>query len=403
MVRVRETDVRSRVLGEVREELKSRAPADGYRPYDATRLSPDVKKAFTAVANGKPDDAKVEIDAVVGAYASRMKKTIGEANKVGPAFLTEKEAKAVGEPMLRARVMASRSELARGKKSLSDEAILRSAARFIADHSAPINTSSNAIDVFFPAFDSGNGADWDEHQAGIGGDLIKDGEKAKLILRIIGAGTNDEIQARLATFDPAKEYLIIVRDSQDETSWYPAAIDKSSGKARGFDTSHNEVDFPYMFDSVEAFESVWGPGSAQGVEDDLEYAFSEKLQALMDKEGKSIPISKMNPPEIDKAKLTDVAAKKLQTWFAEAASIPASFDLSQNERNTLEAIRAAIHDGQTITIGESYGDPILMMPRKFEGAAEPDYWVGWAVSELFKQIPEMKRFYNVDAKAASES
>lgn len=402
MVKVRETAVRSKVLGEVRDELKQRAPSDGYRPYDAPRLSDDVKKAFTAVAKGKPDDAVISVNAVVGAYASSLKKTLGEVNSVGPAFLTDKEAKAVGEPLLRSRVTAARSELARGSKSLSEQAILRSAARFIADHSAPINASNNAIDVFFPSFDSGNGADWDEGQPGISADLIKDGDSARLILRILAAGTSDHIRERLETFDPKKEYLIVVRDSEDETSWYPAAIDRTTGKARGFDTAHNEVDFPYMFEGVEGFESVWGPGSAEGLEDDLDYQFHQKLEALLEKKGKSIPIEKMDPPELDSAKLTDVAATTLQKYFSELPAVPASLDLTPDERTTLEAIRAAVQDGQTITVGESWGDPILKMPRKFTGDAPADYMVGWAVAELFKQIPELKRFYNVNATAAQE-
>jgi hypothetical protein len=402
MVKVREVAVRDRVLGEVRDELKQRAPADGYRPYDAPLLSDDLQKAFKSVAKGKSDDAVVDINDVVGAYASKLKRALGQANKVGPTYLTDKEAKTVRGPQLRARVVAARAELALGKKSLSEDALLWKAAHFIADHSAPINASNNAIDVFFPAFDSGNGADWDKKHPGISADLIKDGEKAQLILKIIGAGMNDEIQARLATFDPAKEHLIIVRDSEDETSWYPAAIDKTTGKARGFDTSHNEVDFPYMFNEVESFEAIWGPGSAAGHEDDLEYAFSEKLSALMDDIGTPIPIAKMDPPELDIAKLTNVAAEKLQEYFAGLEAIPANLELNDRERTTLEAIRAAIHEGQQITIGESYGDPILKMPRKFAGEATDDYMVGWSVSELFKQIPEFKRFYNVNANAADE-
>jgi hypothetical protein len=375
-MRVLETAVRSAVLGEVREELRERSPQDGYRPYDGVRLSPDIHEAFAKVAEGKGDDVVIDPNAIVDAYATTLKSDVRAANQRGPKWLTASEAKGVSKPVVRDRVTALRAELSLGQKDLSMDALERRAARFIADHSAPTGDSGNAIDVFFPAFDVGNGEDWSNGVPGISGTLVTNGRDALKLLKMYEGDASDEELARLRTFNPRKEYLIVVRDSDDETKHYPAAIDKKTGKARGFDSVHNEADF--LSEEDDAYD---------------------KMQKVFDR-NRSLPIEKTSPPSLDKAALTKAAAVAVQDYLAGLRAIPASLDLSETDRTTLEAIRAAIADGQQITVGESHGDPILMMPRKFAGTPTEDWAVGWAVNELTKQTPSLKRFYNVNATPA---
>lgn len=396
MTRVQDTALRRAVLGEVRDELKQRSPSDGYRPYDAPRVSQDVQDAFEAAAKGKAGDAVVSVNEVVNAYAKTLKASLDAVNTKGPAIVTHAEASQVEQPQLRERLVSLRADLARGNKPLTDDDLLRRAARFVTDHSAPINQSGNAIDVLFPAFDTGNGANWDEKQPGIDARLITDPKAALLILKMLERDSGPEQIKRLRTFDPAKERLILVLDSEDETHFYPAAIDRKSGKARGFDTQHNEVDFAQA-ESAEDFESVFGKGSAKKITDD-DYAtpFYERLHALVDK-GRSLPIERLDPPELDQVKLTEAAATALQSYFKGLTQLPAG-DFSDADKKTLEAIRAAVQAGETITVGEKYGDPTLLMPRKFSGAPTEDYAVGWAVSALFQEVPGLRRFYNVNSQ-----
>lgn len=396
MLRVRETTVRSAVLGEVRNELEERKPSGGYRPYDASRVSSDVEAAFKKVAGGKPAETVISIDDVVNAYAGDLKRSLGAVNTRGPTLLTDKEAKALDEPQQRSRVIAFRAELARGGKAPSDAQLLRNAARFIADHSGPINQSGNAIDVFFPAFDSGNGADWSEKQAGISAVLIKDPKAALLMLKMFEGDASEGELSRLRTFDPKKEALIVVQDSEDETSFYPAAINKKTGEARGFDSKHNEVNFTAV-DSREAFEAIFGPGSGAKVKDeDYAFAYGERLHKLFDR-GKNIALEGLDPPELDQLALTKDAANVFQRYFASNIPLPTGEDFSADNTKTLKAIRAAIKDGGQITVGESHGDPILLMPRKFSGKPTEDYAVGWAMSALIEGVPELRRYYSVNS------
>lgn len=398
MIRTQEKAVRSAVLGEVRAELEARKPGDGYRPYDAPRVSEDVRAAFRAVAEGKPDTAVIDVGSVVDAYATGLKESLGAVNTRGPRWLTAKEAAAVEGEQRRGRVTALRAELARGQRGLSIEALDRLAARFVADHSAPIGDSGNAIDVLFPAYDVGNGASWDNREPGISARLFTDAKSSLRILKMLLRDASPAEKKRLETFDPKKELLIVVRDSDDETKWYPAAIDKATGKARGFDSLHNEVSFAAV-ESKADFEEIFGRGSAARVsEDDLESAFYDRMSALFDS-GRALPIEKLDPPGLDKEALTRAAAPAVEAYLGALRELPATLDLTPDQRGTLEAIRAALADGQHITIGESYGDPILEMPRKFAGAPLEEYHVGWAFSELTRSIPELKRFYNVNATA----
>lgn len=395
-MRVVETTARSAVLGEVREELKQRQPAGGYRAYDAVRVSSDIEAAFRKAAEGKAPDAIISIDDVVNAYASELKKSLGLVNTRGPKLLTDSEAKGLGEPQQRDRVISLRAELARGSKPLSEAALLRSAARFIANHSGPLNQSGNAIDVFFPAFDGGNGGNWDAKEAGISAALIKDAKSALLLLKMFSSDASEGELARLKTFDPKKEALIVVQDSEDETSFYPAAINKRTGAARGFDSRHNEVSFTQV-ESREDFELIFGPGSGARVKDeDYASAYYDRLHKLFDA-GKAIALEKTDPPEIDHLALTKDAANAFQAWFASSAAFPANGDFSPDNLKTLKAIRAAVKAGGEITVGESHGDPILLMPRKFAGKPTEDYAVGWAVSALIESVPELRRFYHVNS------
>lgn len=397
MQRVRETTVRSAVLGEVRNELEERKPSGGYRPYDAGRVSSDVEAAFKRVADGKPAETVIAVNDVVDAYAGDLKRNLGAVNTRGPSLLTDKEAKALSEPQQRGRVVAFRAELARGAgKAPSEAQLLRNAARFIADHSGPLNQSGNAIDVFFPSFDSGNGGNWDEKQAGISAVLIKDPKAALLMLKMFEGDASDGELSRLRTFDPKKEALIVVQDSEDETSFYPAAINKKTGEARGFDSKHNEVNFTAV-DSKEAFEAIFGPGSGAKVkDDDYAYEYGERLHKLFDR-GKTIALEQLDPPEIDQLALTKDAANVFQRFFASNVALPTGEDFSADNTKTLKAIRAAIKAGGEITVGESHGDPILLMPRKFSGKPTEDYAVGWAMSALIENVPELRRYYHVNS------
>jgi hypothetical protein len=358
-----------------------------------------VKTAFEEVARGKGPDDVIEIGPVVDVYARGLKDTLNEVNVRGPKWLTKDEAKAIEEPKMRSRVTALRAEIARGREGPSMEALERRAARFVADHSAPIGDSGNAIDVLFPAFDVGNGEDWANRVPGIDARLITDAKDALRILKMLQRDANEGEIGRLRTFNPRREILIVVRDSDDETKWYPAAIDKQTAKPRGFDSYHNEVNFTSVETAAE-FESIFGRGSARGIgEDELSTAFYEKMEALYDK-GRSLPIGDFDPPGIDKEALTKAAVSAVETYLRGLDAIPAELDLPESYRTTLEAIRAALADGQHITIGESYGDPVLRMPRKFAGEPTEDYMVGWAFSELTEQVPSLRRFYNVNATAA---
>jgi hypothetical protein len=396
MQSVRETSVRSAVLGEVRNELEERKPADGYRAYDAVRVSSDVEAAFKKVAAGKSPDAVISINEVVDQYARDLKANVGAVNTRGPSLLTAKEAKALLEPQQRGRVAAFRAELSRGPSRISEAALLRSAARFIADHSAPLNQSGNAIDVLFPAFDVGNGGNWGAKEAGISAVLIKDAKSAQLMLKMFEGDASEGELARLRTFDPKKEALIVVQDSEDETSFYPAAINKKSGEARGFDSKHNEVNFTAV-ESREDFELIFGPGSGARVkDDDYATAYYDRLHKLFDR-GKPIALNELDPPELDHLALTQDAAGKMRAFFASSIAFPANADFSADNLKTLKAIRAAVKAGEEITVGESHGDPILLMPRKFSGKPTEDYAVGWAVSALIESVPELRRFYNVNS------
>lgn len=396
MVVVKEASLRSSVLGQVRDELNQRKPADGYKGYDAPIVSRDVQDAFEAVAHGKAADAPISINAVVNTYASTLKSKLDAVNVVGPATVTAKEAAQIDQPEMRERVLGLRAELSRGSKPLAEADLARRAARFIADHSAPIGVSGNALNVFFPAFDVGNAGNWDAKEAGIDARLITDGKTALALIKLFLTDAGPSEAKRLSTFDPAKEHLIVVAGSDDETVYYPAAIDKKTGKARGFDSSHNSANFPGP-ETKEEFEALFGKGSAKSVTDgDYAYAVYGMTEKLLGK-GKSIALDKMDPPELDRVKLTAAAQKELTTYFAGMTKLPAGIEFSDADQKTLLAIRDAIKAGQAITVGESYGDPILQMPRKFSGAPTEDYAVGWAINTLVSGVPELQRFFNVNA------
>ncbi len=399
MIRALERSVRSAVLGEVRDELRERSPRDGYRPYDAVRLSEDVRAAFDEVAAGKGPDAVIDTNAVVDVYALNLARTLSDVNRKGPKWLTPAEAESVPAGQMRGRVVSLRAEIARGQQNLSMEAVERRATRFVADHSAPIGVSGNAIDVFFPAFDTGNGADWGNRVPGVDARLVTDAKDALRLLKMFETDASPAELERLHTFDPRREILIVVRDSDDESKWYPAAIDKKSGKPRGFDSYHNEVKFTDVATKAD-FEKIFGRGSAAGIaDDDLASAFYERLEALFGR-GQSLPIAELDPPGLDKPALTKAAAASVEKYLGALRELPPELDLDDTYRTTLEAIRTAVAGGQHIQVGEQFGDPILLMPRKFAGAPTEDYMVGWAFSELTKQVPSLSRFYNVDAKAA---
>jgi hypothetical protein len=396
MTRVAESALRRAVLGEVRDELKQRSPADGYRPYDAPRVSRDVQDAFESVAKDKSADAVISVSAVVNAYAKTLKSTLDVVNTKGPTVVTHAEASAVAQPEMRERMVSLRADLARGGKPLGDDELLRRAARFVTDHSAPIGQSGNAIDVLFPAFDVGNAANWDDKEPGIDARLITDPKAALTILKMLEGDASPAEIKRLRTFDPAKERLILVLGSDDETHFFPAAIDRKTGKTRGFDSQHNEVNFANVETKAD-FEALFGKGSAKSVKDgDFYTAAYDRLHALVDA-GRSLPIATLDPPELDTAKLTAAAGAALQKYFGGISQVPTGDDLSDTDRKTLEAIRKAVHEGDSITVGEKYGDPILLMPRRFDGAPTEDWAVGWAVSALFQAVPELRRFYNVNA------
>jgi len=394
-LRVQESSLRSAVLGEVRDELKQRLPTGGYRPYDATRVSKDVQDAFDFVAKDQPINAVISINKVVDVYAKTLKSSLDAINTVGPKTVTAKEAAAVEQPNMRERLVSIRADLARGDKPLEDDDLVRRAARFVTDHSAPIGDSGNAINVLFPAFDVGNAANWSDGEPGISASLITDPKAAVLLMQMFMGNAGPGELSRLKTFDPAKERLIVVADSDDETHYFPAAIDKKTGKARGFDSSHNSVDFLNP-ETKEDFEKMFGKGSAKGVaDDDYASAAYDRLQSMLDK-GKALPIAKMDPPEIDTTKLTTAAAEALQTYFAGMTKLPAG-DFSADDKKTLLAIRDAVKAGETITIGEKYGDPTLLMPRKFSAKPTEDYAIGWAMMTLYQSVPELNRFYNVNS------
>lgn len=395
MPSVRQTDIQRAVLGEVRTELKERQPGDGYRPYDAVRLPTDVRRAFEAESSGKGRDDVVSLDRVVDRYARTLKRSIDAANQVGPKFVTVKEADKVGPKDVGSRVVAARAELGRGLVPLSHAALARRAAQFVAAHSEPIGTYE-APDAAFPGFDRGNGEDWHRNQVpGIDGHVITDAKTAEVLLSFFKAEDGPRGRANLETFDPSRELLVVVRGSGDERHYYAAAIDQQTGKARHFSTYHNEVDFELPQDAAE-FDAVFGAGASAAItDDDYEYGAITKLEQLVEA-GVPLDLASTQPPEVDRKALTHAGRDAITAFLSSRDTVPTD-GMQDGFATTLKAIHAAVRGGAKIDVVDGDTGPELRVPLKFSGAPTPDYYVGWALRGLTENVPELRRFVDVNA------